>query len=64
MLGQTSTITGLSFHYNVGDIPCFVFLTLYSMVLYFSTSGAVSVDALWYFQASSVPVMFIGKVIF
>lgn len=62
MLAQTSTIAGLSLHYNKGNGPCFIFLVLYSIILYITVSGFVAVDLLWTFQATSVPVMFTGKV--
>ncbi|XP_065201884.1 mannose-P-dolichol utilization defect 1 protein homolog [Planococcus citri] len=63
MLAQTSTIAGLSLHFNKGNLPCFVFLIVYSILVYLSVSGFVAVHILWFFQASSVPVMFIGKMI-
>lgn len=64
ILAQTSSIAGLSLHYNKGNAPCFIFLGLYSIILYVVTAGFVTVDLLWIFQATSVPVMFVGKVSF
>ncbi len=62
MLGQTSTIVGLSLHYNKGNAPCFVFLASYSSLLYIVVSGFIPIDVLWTLQATSVPIMFVGKV--
>lgn len=62
ILAQTSSIAGLALRYNKGAMPCLIFLGLYSIILYVVTAGFVTVELLWTFQATSVPVMFVGKV--
>ncbi|XP_075213041.1 mannose-P-dolichol utilization defect 1 protein homolog isoform X2 [Lycorma delicatula] len=63
LLIQTVLIAVLVLHYNRSSSTASAFLICFLAILYALVGGMTPVDYLWSMQATSVPIMFLGKMI-